>query len=241
MQQMRMSIYDLSDVAYDAYLLNGRTQCDPWIAPVQIGDTVRLRFIGAAGSTIYHVKIPGTKMQMVHVQGNNVQSYWIDDFWIAPGETYDVLVRIENPCPYIIYAESIDTLGKAYGALVSDPTQPIAFQQVTPFVQKASQIWVTKDLGPLSKIYVDHCIQHQQRHHENITFTGIENWRKYIEQFLAEYPDYQEKIIFQLAEGNKVVSMLDCHASTIYWSGIMIDRIEHGKIHETWTWFKRNK
>jgi len=128
MQQMRMSIYDLSDVAYDAYLLNGQTKCNPWVAPVQVRDTVRLRFIGAAGSTIYHVKIPGTKMQMVHVQGNDVKPYMIDDFWIAPGETYDVLVKIENTCPYIIYAESIDTLGKAYGALVTDPRQNITFQ-----------------------------------------------------------------------------------------------------------------
>lgn len=143
MQQMRMSIYDLSDVAYDAYLLNGKTKCNPWIASAQEGDIVRLRFIGAAGSTIYHVKIPGAKMQMVHVQGNDVKPYWIDDFWVAPGETYDVLVKIKNNCPYVIYAESIDTLGKAYGALISDPAQPVAFQQVTPFPEPKP---VTRDM-----------------------------------------------------------------------------------------------
>jgi FtsP/CotA-like multicopper oxidase with cupredoxin domain len=72
MQQMRMSIYDISDVAYDAFLLNGQPKCSPWTAPVKIGDVVRLRFIGAGGSTIFHVKIPGTTMQMVHVEGNDV-------------------------------------------------------------------------------------------------------------------------------------------------------------------------
>lgn len=153
MQQMRMSLYDLSDVAYDAYLLNGRTQCEPWIAPVQIGDIVRLRFIGAAGSTIYHVKIPGTKMQMVHVQGNDIQPYWLDDFWIAPGETYDVLVKIKNSCPYIIYAESIDTLGKAYGALASEPIQPIAFHQVTPFPEPKP---VTREMMENMMMGMDH-------------------------------------------------------------------------------------
>ena len=40
MQQMRMSIYDLSDVAYDAYLLNGKTKANPWTAPVKVGDIV---------------------------------------------------------------------------------------------------------------------------------------------------------------------------------------------------------
>lgn len=113
MQQMRMSIYDINDVAYDAFLLNGRSKCNPWTAPVKVGDTVRLRFIGAVGSTIMRVKIPGTTMQMVHVQGNDVVPYIIDDFAIAPGETYDVLVTIQKDEPYIIYAESAETVGAA--------------------------------------------------------------------------------------------------------------------------------
>ncbi|KTD37205.1 multicopper oxidase domain-containing protein [Legionella oakridgensis] len=133
MQHMRMSIYDLSDVAYDAYLLNGKPKSHPWTAPVRVGDIVRLRFIGAAGSTIYRVKIPDTSMEMVHIQGNDIQPYAIKNFTIAPGETYDVLVRIQKNKPYIIYAESIDTRGKAYGALVTDPHQPIPYAQVKSF------------------------------------------------------------------------------------------------------------
>lgn len=133
MQQMRMSIYDLSDVAYDTYLLNRQPKNCPWTAPAKVGDIIRLRFIGAGGSTIYRVKIDNSKMQMVHVQGNDIQPYMIDDFSIAPGETYDVLVKIKKNKPYIIYAESIDTRGKAYGALVTDPEQCIPYQAVEPF------------------------------------------------------------------------------------------------------------
>jgi CopA family copper-resistance protein len=94
MQQMRMSIYDISDVAYDAFLLNGQPKSNPWTASVRVGDIVRLRFIGAGGSTVFHVKIPGASMQMVHVQGNDVKPYAVDDFKIAPRETFDVLVKI---------------------------------------------------------------------------------------------------------------------------------------------------
>jgi CopA family copper-resistance protein len=133
MQQMRMSIYDLSDVAYDAYLLNGQTKTCPWNASVKVGDVVRLRFIGAVGSTIYRVKIPGTKMEMIHVQGNDVRSNTMSDFSIAPGETIDVLVKIEKNMPYIIYAESIDTRGVAVGALITNSNQKIDYKQVTPF------------------------------------------------------------------------------------------------------------
>ncbi|MHB1949782.1 MAG: multicopper oxidase domain-containing protein, partial [Gammaproteobacteria bacterium] len=89
--------------------------------------------MGAGGSTIFHVKIPGTSMQMVHVEGNDVKPYPINDFRISPGETYDVLVRIKKNDPYIIYAESIDTVGAAYGALVTSPLQFVNYKQVSPF------------------------------------------------------------------------------------------------------------
>lgn len=132
MQHMRMSIYDLSDVAYDAYLLNGHTKVHPWTGLVKQGDTVRLRFIGAAGSTIYNIKIPGTSMKVVHIDGNDVVPYSVKDFSLAPGETYDVLVTIKKT-PTIIYAESIDTLGKAYGALITTPNQSVDYATVQPF------------------------------------------------------------------------------------------------------------
>ncbi len=133
MQTMRMSPYDLSDVAYDAYLLNGHTSSNPWQAMVKIGDTVRLRFIDASGSTIYHVKIPGTTMQIIQKDGQDIVPFSVNDFEIAPGETYDVLIKIKQATPSIIYAESIDTLGKVLGALITQAQQVINFSTVTPF------------------------------------------------------------------------------------------------------------
>lgn len=143
MQQMRMSIYDFSDIAYDAFLLNGQSNYHPWTAPVKVGDIVRLRFIGAAASTNYRVKIPGTTMQIVHVQGNDVKPYTVSDFSITPGETYDVLVKIQKNQPYIIYAESADTLGAAYGALITSPKQKVNYSQISPFPEPPS---VTREM-----------------------------------------------------------------------------------------------
>lgn len=133
MQEMRMSIYDFSDVAYDAFLLNGHTNAKPWTGLVKEGDIVRLRFIGAGGDTIFRVKIPNSTMTMVHVEGNDVKPYEIHDFTIAPGETYDVLVNIKNNEPYIIYAEARNTLGAAIGALITSPNQVVNYQQVSKF------------------------------------------------------------------------------------------------------------
>ncbi|QMT60880.1 multicopper oxidase domain-containing protein [Legionella sp. PC997] len=133
MQQMRMSIYDISDVAYDAFLLNGHPKTNPWKALVKVGDVVRLRFIGAGASTIFRVKIHDTTMKMMHVQGNDVKPFTLKSFDIAPGETYDVLVAIKKNTPHIIYAESIDTVGAAVGALVTSFNQAIDYKAIPPF------------------------------------------------------------------------------------------------------------
>ena len=143
MQQMRMSIYDFSDVAYDAFLLNGHPKTIPWTAPVKVGNVVRLRFIGASGSTIFHVKIPHSTLRLIQAEGNDIQPRTITDFTIAPGETYDVLVNIKQNVPYIIYAESIDTAGAAIGALTTSPNQSIDYKQVTPFPEPLP---VTRDM-----------------------------------------------------------------------------------------------
>lgn len=133
MQTMRMSIYDLSDVAYDAFLLNGHSNKTPWFKKVQVGDTVRLRFIDAAASSLFHIKIPHTKMKIIAVDGNDVKPYSVHSLTVAPGETFDVLIKINKPKPYIIYAENVDASGAALGALVTNPNQTVNYSVVTPF------------------------------------------------------------------------------------------------------------
>jgi CopA family copper-resistance protein len=133
MQKTRISFYNFSHVAYDAFLLNGLPNSHPWEKEVEVGDVVRLRFICASASTIFNVKIPQTSMQMVHIQGNDIKPYPVDKITMAPGETYDVLVKIQKNSPYIIYAESLDTLGAAFGALTTRPKQRVNYKGVKPF------------------------------------------------------------------------------------------------------------
>lgn len=168
MQDMRMNIYDFSDVAYDAFLLNGRTQFHPWTAPVKVGDVVRLRFIGAGGSTIFRVKIPNTTMEVVHIQGHDVEPYPIEDFTIAPGETTDVLVKIQKDSPYVIYAESPDTIGAAYGALITHPHQVVNYH-VKPFPTPSAVMMGShmKGHGGMRHGMVDHGeMKHEEMDHK---------------------------------------------------------------------------
>ena len=133
MQRMRMSPYDFSDVAYDAFLMNGHPKNNPWQGDVKEGDVVRLRFIDAGASSIFRIKLPGTLMQLVHVQGHDIVPFETDNLTLSPGETYDVLVKIKRSTPYPIYAESLDQVGAAYGALVTSSHQWVDFSAITPF------------------------------------------------------------------------------------------------------------
>jgi len=148
-ESMRMNLYDISDVAYDTFLLNGHPASAPWKVLVKKGDVVRLRFINAGGSTFFHIKIPGTHMKVIHVQGNDITPYEVNDLQIAPAETYDVLIRILKNSPYIIYAESTDKVGKVYGALLTSPTQSINIKNVSPFPAPSPQDMMTNmgDMG----------------------------------------------------------------------------------------------
>jgi len=139
MERTRMGVYDISDIAYDAFLLNGHPNNRPWTTHVKPGDTVRLRFVGAGSSTIYHVKIPDYTMKIIQIDGQNIKPYFTKHFSIGPGETYDALIKIKNPKPAIIYAESIDTSGAAYGALVST-NHPVNYKAVKPFPQPMPMI-----------------------------------------------------------------------------------------------------
>src|SRR3546814_14595053 len=76
------------------------------------------------------------------LQGNDIKPYTVSDFTIAPGETYDVLVNITENKHYAIYAESIDTVGAAYGALITSPSQ-----QDRKSVVSGKSVSVRVDLG----------------------------------------------------------------------------------------------
>lgn len=107
--------------------------------------------------------------------------------------------------------------------------------------QQAASIWDVRDFNKLYEVYDANCVHHQQSEHYNCTIQGIDQWRNCMKEFLQKYPEYQEKIVHQVAEGDRVVSILECSVSKITWSGVTIDRISGGKIAETWVWFKRIK
>ena len=117
--QMRMDPTDFADVtgATFTYLMNGLASVGNWTGLVQVGERVRLRFINAASMTFYDVRIPGLSMTVVQADGQNVQPVTVEEFRIAPAETYDVIVRPTEDRAYTIFAETMDRSGFVRGTL----------------------------------------------------------------------------------------------------------------------------
>jgi CopA family copper-resistance protein len=117
--QMRMDPTDFADVtSYTfTYLMNGLSPTSNWTGLFRPGERVRLRFINAASMTIYDVRIPGLTMTVVQADGQNIQPVGVDEFRIAPAETYDVIVEPVEDRAYTIFAETLDRSGYARGTL----------------------------------------------------------------------------------------------------------------------------
>ena len=91
---MRMKASDIADItaASYTYLLNGHDADQNWSANYEPGQRLRLRIINGSAQTFFNFRIPGLPMEVVQVDGQNVDPVMTDEFQIGVAETYDVLV-----------------------------------------------------------------------------------------------------------------------------------------------------
>ncbi|WP_424139866.1 multicopper oxidase domain-containing protein [Roseomonas chloroacetimidivorans] len=122
---MRMDPTDIEDVGGYTYLVNGRPPERNFTAVYRPGETVRLRFINSGAMSHFDVRIPGAEMTVVQAHGNNVRPVTVDEFRIAPAETYDVLVRPVGGKQYQILAETIGRQGFASASLATQEGLPM--------------------------------------------------------------------------------------------------------------------
>jgi CopA family copper-resistance protein len=117
--KMRMDPTDTADVSSYTlhYLMNGLSPKSNWTGLFNAGERVRLRFINAGASTYFDCRIPGLKMTIVEADGQWVQPIEVDEFRIAPAETFDVIVEPQGDRAYTVFAETMDRSGYARGTL----------------------------------------------------------------------------------------------------------------------------
>ena len=117
--EMRMTPTDLSDVNAHTYtyLINGTTSLGNWTGLFAPGDKVRLRVINGSAMTHFDMRIPGLTMTVVAVDGQNVHPVSIEEFRIAPAETFDVIVTPNGQDAFTIFAQDIGRTGYVSGTL----------------------------------------------------------------------------------------------------------------------------
>ncbi len=103
---MRMPAMDISDVYYDAFLMNGKQVFDD--SSFNEGDVIKLRIINASSSSYFWIQFAGGKMKVVAADGQDVEPVDVDKFLIATAETYDVIIKIPSSGKYELRATAQD-------------------------------------------------------------------------------------------------------------------------------------
>jgi len=123
----RMGGMDLSDVGYDAFLINGKK--DSQLIVAHPGEKVRVRIINAAASTYFYVSLGKTPMQVISVDGVDIEPMQAQELLIGMAETYDILFTVPEHKNFELRATAQDVTGFASGWIgmsekVSAPEKP---------------------------------------------------------------------------------------------------------------------
>jgi CopA family copper-resistance protein len=90
----RMLAMDVSDVYYDKFLINGKTESQ--LSQFKAGDKVRLRISNGGASSYFWLTYGGGKITVVANDGNDVVPVEVDRLIIGVSETYDVIVTVPD-------------------------------------------------------------------------------------------------------------------------------------------------
>ncbi|MGK0189975.1 MAG: FtsP/CotA-like multicopper oxidase with cupredoxin domain [Verrucomicrobiales bacterium] len=109
-EKSRMPPMDVSDVAYDAFLINGTTRSTVNAKP---GDRVRLRVINAGASTYFYLHSALAPLTIVAADGPAVTPVEVNRILIGVAETYDVIVTVPDSGLWEFRATAQDNTGHA--------------------------------------------------------------------------------------------------------------------------------
>ena len=91
----RMGPMDLSDVGYDAFLINGKIKST--FENVRHGEKIRFRIINASASTYFHFNIGNHRsFKIITKDGMPVRPVHVNELLIGIAETYDVIFELPH-------------------------------------------------------------------------------------------------------------------------------------------------
>lgn len=114
----RMGGMDLSDVGYDAFLINGKKELQ--LVEAKPGDRIRLRIVNASASTYFFAALANKPMHVIAADGIDVVPVNAKDILMGMAETYDVLFTIPDNKNYELRLTAQDGTGYA-SAWIGNP------------------------------------------------------------------------------------------------------------------------
>ncbi|MGE3973727.1 MAG: multicopper oxidase family protein [Bdellovibrionales bacterium] len=109
----RMGGMDLSDVGYDAFLINGKRELQ--LVDAKAGEKIRLRIINAAASTYFYVSLGNLPMKVISADGIDIEPKTVKQALMGMAETLDVLFEVPQNKNFELRATAQDVSGLASG------------------------------------------------------------------------------------------------------------------------------
>jgi FtsP/CotA-like multicopper oxidase with cupredoxin domain len=107
----RMGGMDLSDVGYDAFLINGKR--DSQLLTARTGERIRIRVVNAAASSYFYVSLGQEPMTVVSSDGIDTEPVRTKEILLGMAETYDVLFQMPDQKNFELKATAQDSTGSA--------------------------------------------------------------------------------------------------------------------------------
>lgn len=109
-ERSRMKAMDVSDVAYDAFLINGQRSSTLTGKP---GERILLRLINGSAATYHYITSSTGPLTLIAADGKPVKPVRVNRLLMAIGETYDAFITLPAGGQYEIRATAQDGSGHA--------------------------------------------------------------------------------------------------------------------------------
>jgi steroid delta-isomerase-like uncharacterized protein len=124
----------------------------------------------------------------------------------------------------------------------------MSLSQNKDLARRAIDLWRHDSKESPEQILAADYVNHQHHHPDSTeAIRGLAAWKRFIATFHQAFPDFEDRIVSQIAEGDLVATQFvssgtqkseimgipatGCRAN---WTGIVIDRVANGKIAESW-------
>jgi steroid delta-isomerase-like uncharacterized protein len=124
----------------------------------------------------------------------------------------------------------------------------MSLSQNKDLARRAIKLWMQGSKENLEEIFATDYVNHQQHLPDSSeAIRGLDAWKEFISTFHQAFPDFEDRIVTQIAEGDLVATQfvssgtqkgqimgIPATGRRASWTGIVIDCIANGKIAESW-------